>query len=199
MSTLFETVRSAGDRTWLEIDLDALYENTAQICALLPKQHRLIATVKANAYGHGDYRIALELQKIGIDFFGVSNLEEAIGLRSCGITGEILILGYTAAQNAKLLAEWARQGDEVALRVYRISGEMLGKSLAILIDILNPERIVIGSIFARSQELIWPAAKEVIERETLARSREVCEVVPAGLGEKIGDYAALAVATLGGK
>ena len=57
----------------------------------------------------------------------------------------------------------------------------------------------IGSIFARSKELIWPAAKEVIERETLGRSREVCEVVPAGLGEKIGDYAALAVATLGGK
>ena len=105
MSAIFESIRSAGDRTWLEIDLDALKENTAQIRALLPKSHRLIATVKANAYGHGDHRIAAELQKNGIDFFGVSNLEEAIGLRDCGITGEILILGYTAAQNAKLLAK----------------------------------------------------------------------------------------------
>lgn len=99
---------------------------------------------------------------------------------------------------AKTIADAADEGDPTALAVYAKCGEFLGKGLSVIIDILNPERIVIGSIFARSRELIWPAAKEVIERETLARSREVCEVVPAGLGEKIGDYAAVAVAVYNG-
>ena len=63
-----------------------------------------------------------------------------------------------------------------------------------LIDILNPQRIVLGSIFARSKNLILPSAQSVIEKEALRYAREVCEVVPAELGEKLGDYAALTVA-----
>lgn len=93
-------------RTWLEIDLDALVYNIQQIKTLLPKNHTLIATVKANAYGHGDHRIASTLQAHGIHFFAVSNLDEAIGLRRCGIHGEILILGYTAPQDTAALAEY---------------------------------------------------------------------------------------------
>lgn len=96
--------------------------------------------------------------------------------------------------NAKVVADAADQGDELAREIYNISGRYLGKGLSILIDILNPEIIVIGSIFARSRELLWPAAEEVINRESLIYARKVCRVVPAGLGEKIGDYAALAVA-----
>ncbi len=99
---------------------------------------------------------------------------------------------------AKSIADAADAGDKTALMVYETSGEYLGRGLSVVIDLLNPEKIVIGSIFARSRELIWPAAKRVIERETLARSRSVCEVVPAGLGEKIGDYAAVAVAVYNG-
>jgi len=94
---------------------------------------------------------------------------------------------------AKSIAEAALNGDKTALKVYETSGKYLGKGLSIIIDILNPEKIVIGSVFARSYNLIWPAAKSVIEDEVLSRSRSVCEVVPAGLGEKIGDYAAIAV------
>jgi glucokinase len=80
------------------------------------------------------------------------------------------------------------------MEIYRICGQYLGKGLSVIIDILNPEIIVIGSIFARSRELLWPAAREVIERESLCHSRKVCRIVPAALGEKIGDYAALATA-----
>lgn len=93
-------------RTWLEIDLDALTRNVSQIESLLPVGQNLIATVKANAYGHGDHRIAGTLQQHGIRFFAVSNLDEAIGLRSCGIYGEILILGYTAPEEASTLAAY---------------------------------------------------------------------------------------------
>ena len=63
-----------------------------------------------------------------------------------------------------------------------------------LIDILNPEKIVIGSIFERSGELLCVKMQRVIDREALAYSRAVCEVVPAMLGDSIGDFAAIAVA-----
>ena len=101
--------------------------------------------------------------------------------------------------DAKLLAEWARRGDEVGLESYRISGEMLGRSAAILIDLLNPEAIVIGSIFARAEDLLRPHMERILEQEALALSREACRILPAQLGESIGDFAALAVAFEGGK
>ena len=97
---------------------------------------------------------------------------------------------------AKSVAEAARDGDETAIEVYRRSGEYLGRGLAFMIDILNPERIVIGSIFARSRNLLWEAAKQEIEREALAPAASCCRVVPAALGESIGDYAAIATALL---
>lgn len=68
------------------------------------------------------------------------------------------------------------------------------KGLSIFIDILNPEMIVIGSIYGRAKELLEPYVMQVIEKETISYSRNVCKIVSAGLGEKIGDYAALAVA-----
>ncbi len=96
--------------------------------------------------------------------------------------------------DAKLVAEAAASGDELAREVYRISGYYLGVGCSILIDILNPEIIVIGSVFARATDLLWPEAKRVIEAECLPHSHRVCKVVPAGLSEAIGDYAALSVA-----
>lgn len=95
---------------------------------------------------------------------------------------------------AKSVAEAADAGDEVALEVYRISGTYLGRGLSLLIDILNPELIVIGGVFARSGHLLEPYAWEVIRNEALSHARNVCSIKPAGLGESIGDYAALSVA-----
>lgn len=95
---------------------------------------------------------------------------------------------------AKTVADAAHARDETALDVYRTCGAYLGKGLSIVIDLLNPELIVIGSVFARSQDLLWEAAKKEIEKEALQLSASCCKVVPAALGEQIGDYAAVAVA-----
>ena len=78
--------------------------------------------------------------------------------------------------------------------MYDICAEKLGAGLSIMIDLLNPERIVIGSIFERSGELLRERMQAVIDRETLPYARNVCTVVPAELGDAIGDWAALAVA-----
>lgn len=98
---------------------------------------------------------------------------------------------------AKELAERAKAGDEGALAVYRASARKLGLGLSVLIDLFNPERIVIGSVFARSEELFREEMEKVIAREALAEAAAVCAVVPAALGDAIGDYAAVAVAQRG--
>ncbi len=95
---------------------------------------------------------------------------------------------------AKTVAEAADKGDETALGVYRTCGEYLGRGLSIIIDILNPQVIVIGSIFARAHHLLWASAKKIIEKEALPISAKCCRIVPAGLGESIGDYASIATA-----
>lgn len=93
-------------RTWAEIDLDALDFNITRIKEATPPQTQVMAVVKADAYGHGDRMVAAELEKLGIQWFGVSNLEEAISLRNAGIQGEILIFGFTPPSLANILAEY---------------------------------------------------------------------------------------------
>jgi len=100
---------------------------------------------------------------------------------------------------AKSIADCADNGESDAIEIYRLCGEMLGKGLSILIDILNPERIVLGSIFQRSERLIRPAMEKALEKECLAFSLSACEILPAKLKENLGDYAALSVATMNKK
>ncbi len=96
--------------------------------------------------------------------------------------------------SAKSVAQAAHSGDETAIRVYALCGDALGRALAILIDLLNPEKIVIGSIFVRSEELIRPAMEAAIARECLPGAARNCEILPAALGEALGDIAAVSVA-----
>ncbi|MBO4467825.1 MAG: ROK family protein [Clostridia bacterium] len=123
---------------------------------------------------------------------GIAKLGETFAERA--IESGVKPLYFDGEINAKTIADAAEKGDKTAIDVYKHCGYELGKGLSIIIDLLNPEKIVIGSIFARSKNLIWEYAKEVIEKETLFVSRSVCEVLPAALGEKIGDYAAIGVA-----
>lgn len=96
--------------------------------------------------------------------------------------------------SARELARLAGAGDERALGLWRETGAYLGRLLAILVDVLNPERIVIGSIYGRAGQYMRAAMEQVLEKEALPQSRQVCKVVPAGLGEALGDTAALCVA-----
>ncbi len=93
-------------RTWAEINLDHLEYNVSCLRGCLSADINLMAIVKADAYGHGDRAIAAELCRLGIRFFGVSNLEEALSLRNAGAEGEILILGVTPAEYADVLAKY---------------------------------------------------------------------------------------------
>jgi len=95
---------------------------------------------------------------------------------------------------AKTVFKAAIAGDPTGNEIVQISASYLGKGLAILIDILNPECIVIGSIYARNEEYLKPLVEKVLEAEAIPAAHKVCKVVPAALGDRIGDYAALCVA-----
>lgn len=102
--------------------------------------------------------------------------------------------GDLSAITARTVAEAAKAGDELAKSVYRTSATYLGRALAMVIDMLNPEVIAIGSIFVRAEELIRPFMQAAIERDALPGAAAVCKVKPAELGESIGDIAALSLA-----
>jgi len=88
----------------------------------------------------------------------------------------------------------AKNGDLLACKILKLVGLQLGKGLSILMDLLNPECIVIGSIFVRNYEEIWPYAQKVIEMETLPDVRKACRILPSELSESVGDIAGLIVA-----
>ena len=94
----------------------------------------------------------------------------------------------------KDIAEAATSGDALALKIMDTAGERLGEALALLIDALNPERIVLGGYFPRCSALLLPAMNRALAIEALAGPLAACRILPARLGETIGSHAAVAVA-----
>lgn len=94
---------------------------------------------------------------------------------------------------AQKVAEEAINGDELARSIYETSAIYLGKGLSIVIDLLNPEVIVVGGIYSRNREMMESVVQKIIEREALSNSSRVCTIKPAALEEHIGDYAALSI------
>lgn len=98
------------------------------------------------------------------------------------------------ALTTKDVAEAALQGDELAKKAFKISAIHLGKGIAMLIDLLNPEMIVIGSVYTRDSQLMEKYLKETLAEEALPQSLRICRIETSVLGENIGDYGALSVA-----
>lgn len=99
-------MESLFKRAWAEIDIDNLIHNYCVLKALVPQEVVKCCVIKADAYGHNAPKVAQTLEKLGAEWFAVSNIEEAIQLRQEKITQQILILGYTPAECASLLAEY---------------------------------------------------------------------------------------------
>ena len=91
-------------RCWAEIDTQAISHNVKEVQKLIG-QTKIMGIVKANAYGHGDIECARALVECGIDYFGVSSVDEALRLRQAGICENILILGYTPEEHFHYLHE----------------------------------------------------------------------------------------------
>ena len=92
-------------RTWAEVDIDAVKHNFEEIRKAADPKAKIMCVIKADAYGHGAVFLGKLYEKLGASCFAVSNLEEAMQLRENGICLPILILGFTPAAMARMLAE----------------------------------------------------------------------------------------------
>lgn len=115
---------------------------------------------------------------------GIARLAVAMGWPQSGAT-------------LKDIAAAAAAGDALARQVLDVAGERLGETLALMIDTLNPERIVLGGYFPRCGDLLLPAVQRALAAEALPGALAACRIVPAELGETIGSHAAVAVALHG--
>ena len=127
---------------------------------------------------------------------GITRLAKIMAARCKKLPDCIEKMGGMDEITTKKLAQAAFNGDKFAKRVFTKSGEMLGKGLSIIVDILNPEKIVIGGVYMRSSALLIPSMQKVLNAQALGESLQVCEIVPAKLSENIGDIAALSLANI---
>ena len=125
---IFDTLR-----TWAEVDLDAIEHNFMAARNHLPKEMKLLATIKANAYGHGAVRIAKLLQDKS-DYFGLAAMDEAVQLRQAGIQLPLLVLGpvrpadYTRAANHQITLAVSSLEEAKAISA---CAEKCGKSIKV--------------------------------------------------------------------
>jgi alanine racemase len=99
--------------TRVEISLDALQHNIRAFQKVLPKSIKIMAVVKADAYGHGALEVSKEAMQCGVDYLGVAFLDEALELRDAGITAPILVLGYTPPEGVGMALQ-----HEITINVY---------------------------------------------------------------------------------
>ncbi|MEC1649177.1 alanine racemase [Bacillus halotolerans] len=91
---------------WIEVNLDAIKKNLRAIRHHIPKKTKIMAVVKANAYGHGSVEVARHALEHGASELAVASVEEGIVLRKAGITAPILVLGFTSLSCVKKSASW---------------------------------------------------------------------------------------------
>jgi len=107
---------------------------------------------------------------------------------------EMYPLRWGAGVDTREVVRLALTGDVQAVAVVERVAENMGRGLAMLVDLLNPEMIVIGSMAVRLGELLLEPTRRALRGEALPAAAEACQVVPAQLGERLGDVAALCAA-----
>ena len=107
---------------------------------------------------------------------------------------EEMFPGLWSDPSTLVLHEAARKGSAEARQVFGRAALYLGRALALLVDLLNPERIILGGLGMRLREVLVNPALEVAGHEALPLAMAACSVIPAELGEAIGDFASLCAA-----
>lgn len=157
--------------------------------------------VSGNAGEVGRLRMTMELEGVGAisDTFegfcsggGLARLAN-FRARHAGVSAESLY-ELDEGVSAKSIFNAARRGNAHAERLVDLCAEALGHGLAVLIDTLNPAALLLGSIFVRGEDLLRPKMDSILEARVLPQSLESTRVLPAGLGEAVGDVASLHMA-----
>lgn len=99
------TITREAQRTWVEIDLNALGHNVRQLKSVVGENVNLLAVVRADGYGHGAVEVGATAVLNGADYLGVGSPEEGLALREAGVDAPILIMGYTPGRLARHMIE----------------------------------------------------------------------------------------------
>ena len=94
---------------------------------------------------------------------------------------------------AEIVADAAREGDPLAIQILRNAGHFLGIGLANVINILNPEVVVLGGGVMKAGDLIWKSMEQAIKREAWPDPLRVCKIMRSKLGEHCGDLGAISL------
>ncbi|WP_368495137.1 alanine racemase [Bacillus toyonensis] len=123
---------------WAEISLSNISHNISEFRKIIPNSTIIMATVKANGYGHGAVEVSKKAINSGVDYLAVASLEEAIKLRKSDIQAPILILGYTPPSAANHVVYW-----DLTQSIFDIehaealskSGQFLGKKAKVHVKV----------------------------------------------------------------
>jgi len=102
--------------TFIEIDLDAVYQNVTNLQQYFPQGQQIIAVIKADSYGHGAVMVARTLKEAGVTHFAVATLDEALELRKNGIQEPILLFGVTDVAFLDIVAK-----QHISISVHSLS------------------------------------------------------------------------------
>lgn len=104
--------------------------------------------------------------------------------------------GTDAALSAEVIAQQARAGDEPAMRVFEQASRRLGKGIAMLVDLMAPELVIVGGIYGYATDLLDPGMRAEFAKEVHPQLVQRSKIVASELGEQIGSYASCCVALL---
>ena len=166
---VFLIMEEFSKRTWAQIDLDALEYNFKSIESKLKKDTKVLCVLKADAYGHGAGFLVKEYEKMGADWYGVSNLDEAIERRKNGAKKPILIFGYTPSNMAHLLYKYDISQALFSLEyAQKLHEECKSKNLKLKVHLKIDTGMSRIGFFAQTKENIEKSLQEIIEiKETM--------------------------------
>ena len=98
-----------------------------------------------------------------------------------------------AAVTSEIVMDAARDGDELALKIVDETARYMAIGLGNIINILNPQIVIVGTILVKASDLLLEPIREYIRAETWDRVYDMVRIVPAELGDSVGDLAAIAV------
>ena len=159
---------SFSKRTWSEIDLNAVEYNFRNIKNKLSENTKILCVLKADAYGHGAEFLVKEYEKLGADWYGVSNIDEAVQLRNAGAKKPILIFGYTNPEMVETLNKYDISQAVFSLQYAQKLSEICEKtSSKIKIHIKVDTGMSRIGFFCQSEESINSSAEEIKQLKNL--------------------------------
>ena len=155
-------------RTWAEINLNSIEYNFRNIKNKLSERTKILCVLKADAYGHGAEFLVKEYEKLGADWYGVSNIDEAVQLRNAGAKKPILIFGYTNPEMVETLNKYDISQAVFSLQYAQKLSEICEKtSSKIKIHIKVDTGMSRIGFFCQSEESINSSAEEIKQLKNL--------------------------------